>query len=77
MSHKSTTRLISQLGKDHDQLVKKWRDSFVLDLETLMAPYTEECENNESSSALDSSEYSSDDNNNESFDDFGSISSYT
>ena len=73
MSHKSTTRLISQLGKDHDQLVKKWRDSFLLDLETQPAPYTEQCENNESSFASDSSESS--DDNDESLDDCGSISS--
>ena len=59
MSHKSITRLISQLGKDHDQLVKKWRDSFLLDLETQSAPYTEQCEN-ESSFASDSSESSYD-----------------
>ena len=29
VSHKSTTKLVQMLGKDHDQLVKNWRDSFL------------------------------------------------
>ena len=77
MSHKSTTRLITLLGKDHDQLVKKWRDSFLLDLETLPVPsYTEQCDNNESS-VSDSSEYSSEGVYGDSDDDSCSTSSCT
>lgn len=70
MSHKSVTRLITQLGKDHDQVVKNWRDSFLLDLETLSVPsYSEQCENNESTSESDSCEYSSEEDNIELVDD--------
>lgn len=78
MSHKSTIRLITQLGKDHDQVVKNWRDSFLLDLETLPVPsYSEQCENNVSTSESDSSEYSSKEDINQSVDDSSTITSCT
>ena len=38
MSHKSTIRLMTEMGKNHDQSVKEWRDSFLLDLATLHVP---------------------------------------
>lgn len=64
MSHKSTTRLITHLGENHDHSVKQWRDSFLLDLTSLHAPsYHEQCEDYESSETS-SSDYSSEEDNN-------------
>ena len=42
MSHRSTLRLVNQLGQHHDKAVKEWRDSFLLDLDSLTVPAYEE-----------------------------------
>ena len=49
---------MTQLGKNHDQAVKEWRDSFLLDLAGLHEPsYQEQGEDNDSETS--SSDYSS------------------
>ena len=63
MSHKSTTRLITQLGENHDHSVKEWRDSFLLDSTSLRDPsFHEQC-NDYESSETSSSDYSSEEDN--------------
>ena len=69
MSHKSTIRLITELGKDHDEVVKTWHDSFSLDLEAIgIQEYVDHCANydpndkdsSESSSESSTEEYTTD-----------------
>lgn len=64
MSHKSTTRLVTQLGKNHDHSVKEWRDSFLLDLASLRVPSYQEQGGDYGSSETSSSDYSSSEENN-------------
>ena len=53
-------RLVKQLGQHHDKAVKGWRDSFILDLESLPVPaYKERGEDYELSDSEHSSESSS------------------
>lgn len=77
MSHKSTIRLVIQLGKNHDDQVKKWRDSFLLDVASLHVPSYEEVGKNNESSETSSSDCSSEEDNDSLADSSSSDSDFT
>ena len=65
MSQKSTIKLITELGKDYDEVVKTWRDSFSLDLQAIgIQEYVDHCANynpnDKDSSESSSEEYATD-----------------